>query len=309
MRLFNKIKRILVLILLTNSLTSQEALEREYNNGHGGKIKLPLGDISFADKVVLYVKGKPAPIPENSIALDAVGLPDFNEQKVSGFVSLGGGGQLVLSFTDNALVNIPGPDLYVFEVGRYVEETYLYVSKDARKWISVGKISGGNALIDIGDSTKPGDIFTYINLIDAGTAIKKNDHMWPGADIDAVAAIGSAKQLSLNSLYLFNTNESKIKPGAKKELDRIIEELKKNPDYELVINGHTDSTGNKTLNQKLSLNRAKAIETHLLSGIPDLKGKTKTNGYADEFPVETNSTTEGREKNRRVEVFFIPVRR
>jgi OmpA-OmpF porin, OOP family len=133
--------------------------------------------------------------------------------------------------------------------------------------------------------------------------------MWPGADIDAVAAIGSAKQLSLNSLYLFNTNESIIKPGAKKELDEIITELKKNPDFKLVINGHTDSTGSAKLNQKLSKDRAQAITNYFVVKLPELKNKIITNGYAYEFPVAENTTSEGREQNRRVEVFFIPLKK
>lgn len=295
----------LFFVLVISNLFSQSTA-KEYNDGHGGKIKLPLGDISFADKIVNFKIGNPAPIRENSNPKDALGVPDFNETTVSGFVSLGTGGELVLAFIDNALVNIDGPDLYVFEVGRYVEETFLYVSKNGKNWINVGKISGGNALIEIGDSTKPGDIFTYVKLVDAATASRKGDKMWPGADIDAVAAIGSAKQLSLNSLYLFNTNEAKIKPEAKKELDAIINELKNNPDFTLVINGHTDSTGSAKLNQKLSKDRAEAIANYFVTKLPMLKNKIVTHGYADEFPVAENTTSEGREKNRRVEVFFIP---
>lgn len=299
-------KKLFVFLILSTHIAFSQTTEKEYNDGHGGKIKLPLGDISFADKLISYKVGNPPPVAEFSKATDAIGQPDFNEQKISGFVSLGIKGELVLAFTDNALVNIDGPDLYVFEVGRYVEDTYLFVSKNGRSWINVGKISGGNALVDIGDSTKPGDIFTYIKLVDAGTSAKKGDKVWPGADIDAVAAIGSAKQLALNALYLFNTNESKIKPEAKKELDEIIKELKSNPDFNLVINGHTDSVGNKTLNQKLSVNRAEAIKDYLIKQLPEFKSKIKTNGYADEYPVAGNATPEGREKNRRVEVFFVP---
>jgi OOP family OmpA-OmpF porin len=299
---------IFVFLFLNSALPAQTT-EKEYNDGHGGKIKLPLGDLSFADKMISYKMGSPAPIPENANANDALGKPDFNPEKVKGFVSLGTGGELILGFTDNALVNIEGPDLYVFEVGKYVEETFLYVSKNGKTWINVGKISGGNALVEIGDSTRPGDIFTYVKLVDAGTATKKGDKMWPGADIDAIAAIGSAKQLSLNSLYLFNTNESKIKSEAKKELDEIINELKVNPLFNLVINGHTDSTGNKKLNQKLSENRALAIKAYFVSKLPDLKNKISTNGYADEYPVASNLSAEGRERNRRVEVFFIPVKK
>lgn len=296
---------LLFITLLTISTFAQE---KEYDNGRGGKVKLPLGDLSFADKVIEYKIGNPAPIAANSNPEDAIGIPNFNQLEVTGFVSLGSGGELVLAFTDNALVNIDGPDLYIFEMGKYVEETYLYVSKDARKWVNVGKISGGNALVDIGDSTKIGEIFTYIKLVDAKTTTK--DKQWPGADIDAVAAIGSAKQLSLNALYLFNTSESKIKPAAKTDLDKIVNELKANPNYEVVINGHTDSIGNKKLNQKLSLDRANAIKTYILTKAPTLKAKIKfqTNGYAEEHPVATNNTPEGREKNRRVEVFFIPTK-
>ena len=296
---------LLFITLLTISTFAQE---KEYDNGRGGKVKLPLGDLSFADKVIEYKIGNPAPIAANSNPEDAIGIPNFNQLEVTGFVSLGSGGELVLAFTDNALVNIDGPDLYIFEMGKYVEETYLYVSKDARKWVNVGKISGGNALVDIGDSTKIGEIFTYIKLVDAKTTTK--DKQWPGADIDAVAAIGSAKQLSLNALYLFNTSESKIKPAAKTDLDKIVNELKANPNYEVVINGHTDSIGNKKLNQKLSLDRANAIKSYILTKAPALKTKIKfqTNGYAEEYPVATNNTPEGREKNRRVEVFFIPTK-
>ncbi|MBS1634387.1 MAG: OmpA family protein [Bacteroidetes bacterium] len=285
------------------------AQEKSYKNGHGGFVKLPLGDISFADKVVSYQKGDPAPIAENSNPQDAVGVPDFDELHVTGFVSLGTGGELVLQFTDNALVNIDGPDLYVFEMGKYVEETYLYVSKDNKTWISVGKISGGNALVDIGDSTKPGEIFRYVKLKDARTPLPKVDRMWPGADIDAVAAIGSAKQISLNAMYLFNTNESVLKPEAKKELDKIAEELNANPLFSIVIDGHTDSTGNKALNQRLSLARAASIKTYLLTKLSNKKTEIKCNGYADQFPVESNKTPEGREKNRRVELYFVPLKK
>jgi OmpA-OmpF porin, OOP family len=294
-----------IFIFLLFDLVAQHKA-KVYDNGHGGKITLPLGDISFADKVISFVPGNPPPSELNSNAADALDVPDFNAEKVTGFVSLGIRGYLELSFTDNALVNIDGPDLYVFEVGRYVEETILSVSRDGKNWINVGRISGGNALVDIGDSTQPGEIFTYIRLQDAGSALKKGDKIWPGADIDAVAAIGSAKQLSLNSLYLFNTNESKIKPGAKNNLDSIVSVLKENPLYDIVIHGHTDSTGNRKFNQKLSEDRARAISNYIIARIPSLKTNIITNGFAGDRPVAENITPEGRERNRRVEVFFIP---
>ncbi|HXU26930.1 MAG TPA: OmpA family protein [Bacteroidia bacterium] len=295
-------KTFLFFLLISCSFFAQE---KQYADGHDGFVKLPQGDISFADTVISYKAGDPAPIQHNSNPQDAIGAPDFNADSISGFVSLGVGGELVLAFTNNALINIPGNDLYVFESGRYIEETYLYVSKDGVNWVRVGKINGGNALIDIGDSTKPGDIFRYIKLVDAKT--RTHDRMWPGADIDAVAAIGSAKQISLNSTYLFNTNEAILKPLAKEELNKIAKELNTLGNYFIVVNGHCDSTGNKINNEVLSKKRAVSVKEYLLSKLSNKHTSIICNGYSDEFPLTTNKTPEGREKNRRVEIYVMPL--
>jgi OOP family OmpA-OmpF porin len=293
---------IITLLLFANYIVC--AQEKKYPDGHGGIVNLPQGDISFADTVISYKAGNPAPIKHNSNSHDAIGVPDFRADSISGFVSLGVGGELVLAFTNNALINIPGNDLYVFETGRYIEETYLYVSKDGKKWIYVGKINGGNALVDIGDSTKPSDMFRYIKLIDAKT--KTHDSMWPGADIDAVAAIGSAKQIALNATYLFNTNQAILKPKAKEELNKITEELNALTNYSIVINGHCDSTGNKANNKVLSQNRAISVKDYLLTKLNNKYIPVTCNGYSDEYPLATNATPEGREKNRRVEIYIVP---
>jgi len=295
-------KIILVFFLFSNSFSF--AQEKRYPDGHDGFVNLPQGDISFADTVISYKAGDPAPIKHNSNPQDAVGVPDFNIDSINGFVSLGVGGELVLVFTNNALINIPGNDLYVFETGRYIEETYLYVSKDGVNWISVGKINGGNAVVDIGDSTNPGDIFRYVKLVDAKT--RTRDRMWPGADIDAVAAIGSAKQIALNSTYLFNTNQAILKPQAKEELTKIANELNELKNYSIVINGHCDSTGNKVNNKILSKNRAVSVKDYLLTKLNNKHTLITCNGYSDEYPLATNTTPEGREKNRRVEIYIVP---
>src|SRR5205809_666968 len=86
--------------------------------------------------------------------------------------------------------------LFVFEVGPAVEPTKLEISRDGATWIDVGKISGGTAEIDIAKFVAPGDSFTYLRLTDL-----KEDcgGRWPGADIDAVGAIGGALHISLQS--------------------------------------------------------------------------------------------------------------
>ncbi|HTA63045.1 MAG TPA: hypothetical protein VK835_11340 [Bacteroidia bacterium] len=78
MRLFKfNIKKIaLAFFLLVNY--SVFAQKKQYPDGHDGFVSLPLGDISFADTVISYKVGNPAPIQHNSNPQDAVGVPDFN---------------------------------------------------------------------------------------------------------------------------------------------------------------------------------------------------------------------------------------
>lgn len=90
--------------------------------------------------------------PYNQPAL-ALGLPDY-DSSVARHVSLGNAasqcqGELILEFVDNYLVDIPGDDLYIFERGPAVEATELFISTDARNWITVGRIEGSTRGVDI----------------------------------------------------------------------------------------------------------------------------------------------------------------
>ena len=98
-------------------------------------VYLPLGQASFADEVVSanYGKGDLKFNKEN-----VVGTPDYvlmkNLADNKGIYSLGLNGTLTVKFTDNALVDVNGPDLFVFEAGE-IEPTDLEISKDGNSWI------------------------------------------------------------------------------------------------------------------------------------------------------------------------------
>ena len=69
------------------------------------------------------------------------------------------------------------------------------------------------------------------------------------------------------------------------------------------IFGHTDNTGSRATNEKLSLNRANAVKSYLVdSGVASYRMETK--GLAYDYPVASNDTAEGRAQNRRVEVYI-----
>ncbi len=278
-----------------------QGLAKEYTDSRGNKVLLPLGALSFADEIVRYDKGKPRAIALSTDSSKALGPPDYVDG-IAGFATMGCGGILVMRFSDNALINVPGPDLYVFEVGKYTEATILSVSADGKKWTDVGRIEGGTATVDIGNVAKPGESFRYIMLTDLRSACE-NDN-WPGADIDAVAAIGSARDFSLRSSVLFNLNDHQLKPQAKKSLDSVAAEINKLSVAEIQVQGHTDSTGSKEKNQPLSERRAESVKTYLATKL-NKNIVIKSAGYADRYPVASNRNKEGQERNRRVNILVI----
>ncbi len=102
---------------------------------------------------------------------------------------------------------------------------------------------------------------------------------------------------------LFATGKSDLNNTSIAELAKLSVSLSRNPDTDITINGHTDNTGSREVNEKLSLNRAKSVENFLIGqGLP--VGRFTVNGLAYDSPVADNSTAEGRAQNRRVEIFL-----
>jgi outer membrane protein OmpA-like peptidoglycan-associated protein len=99
----------------------------------------------------------------------------------------------------------------------------------------------------------------------------------------------------------FATGKSLIKKESNISLDELAELMKKHTGWKLKIEGHTDNVGNKTSNTTLSKNRANAVKTYLVKkGISSTRFEVKW--YGPDKPIADNSTEEGRQKNRRVEM-------
>ena len=96
----------------------------------------------------------------------------------------------------------------------------------------------------------------------------------------------------------FNTNEYEILPSSLTELSTLTELLRTNATLNIEIQGHTDNVGNELQNEKLSLNRAKAVYDFLLAkGISAQRLTYK--GYGEAKPIRDNDTEENRKHNRR----------
>jgi len=176
------------------SAVMKELTPVEATTTQGSKIVFPDGDISWADTVVSLTFGDPAP-KRSTDPNAALGKPDYqgtdDPKDEARYVSLGHGGELVLEFTDNVLVDGKGPDLAIFEIGPEVEPILVAISEDGKNWmIGAGRVEGSTCAVDIAPFSKPGQRFAFVKLTDAKTG-KSNDSDWPGADVNAVGAINT----------------------------------------------------------------------------------------------------------------------
>ena len=98
---------------------------------------------------------------------------------------------------------------------------------------------------------------------------------------------------------LFDFDKATIKSGFENVFNNAIKVLKLNPSLTVEIQGHTDSKGSATYNQRLSNERAASVKQHLVNnGISGSRLTTK--GFGESKPVASNDTDEGRAHNRRV---------
>lgn len=99
----------------------------------------------------------------------------------------------------------------------------------------------------------------------------------------------------------FEFNKTRLRPDAQTILDWAVGILKKYPDMNVEVAGHTDSVGSDSYNQKLSEGRAQAVMQYFVEqGIPQTQLTAK--GYGESQPIADNKTADGRELNRRVEL-------
>ena len=99
----------------------------------------------------------------------------------------------------------------------------------------------------------------------------------------------------------FETGRSALTPDSYAALDEVAAALLGRPEVRVEIGGHTDNTGSRATNARLSLERAQAVKAYLAQqGVAPARMEVK--GYGPDRPVATNATADGRARNRRVEL-------
>ncbi len=103
---------------------------------------------------------------------------------------------------------------------------------------------------------------------------------------------------------LFDLDKADLKPGALRNLYRLVTFMNLYPDRGVLIEGHTDSLGEDSYNVDLSERRAISMQSFLFeNGIA--RDRVNSKGYGEAFPVASNETQSGRQQNRRVEVLIL----
>lgn len=115
------------------------------------------------------------------------------------------------------------------------------------------------------------------------------------------AALLNTGLLALDAVY-FENGKSVLTANSKPYLKMVGGILAKYPKLKLEIGGHTDNKGKPAANQKLSQARAASVRAYLVGQFPILGSSLVAKGYGSTLPKEDNSTAEGREQNRRVEI-------
>lgn len=130
-----------------------------------------------------------------------------------------------------------------------------------------------------------------------------NDHQLSNKEFTTeilLQPIRAGNTTQLNNIY-FDIDKYDLLPASNPDLKLLLNFLKSNQRVNIEVSGHTDNTGNKHHNQKLSENRAKAVTSFLLDhGIAS--ERLKSVGYGDLQPIAPNDKEENRRLNRRTEI-------
>lgn len=134
---------------------------------------------------------------------------------------------------------------------------------------------------------------------------KKELEAIEGAKVETVTDANDlqAIKVTFDNGILFATNSSQLSNASRDALTKFANSLKNSPDTDVTIYGHTDNTGTREVNERVSKQRADAVANFLVgNGIA--RARITTEGLAFDQPVADNSTAEGRAQNRRVEIYI-----
>ena len=145
---------------------------------------------------------------------------------------------------------------------------------------------------------------TCADLDDDGDGVNNCNDKCPGSAAgQAIGPDGCPVPLTIDLKGVnFDFDKDTLRPDAVAILDEAVSILGKYPQLRVEVAGHTDSIGTEQYNQGLSERRAKAVYDYLTGHGVDAGRLVGPNGFGESKPIDTNSTKEGRARNRRTEL-------
>ena len=116
-----------------------------------------------------------------------------------------------------------------------------------------------------------------------------------------VERVGEGIKITFSSGIMFDVDRAVLKDQYKGEISELATILNKYEDTNILLEGHTDSTGTEEYNLELSKKRSQSVANYLATQNVNPTRFTIM-GYGESQPIASNETTEGRSQNRRVEV-------
>jgi len=167
---------------------------------------------------------------------------------------------------------------------------------------AISAATGGKAGVGAAAGAALGGIGTYIWSQNQEKRKQEMEAATQGTGVNVVQTQDNQLKLEIPSDISFDTGRYNIKSNFAPILDRFAEGLRSSPNAEVRIVGHTDSTGSDAVNNPLSLNRANSTRDYLMQrGVNG--SRIYTEGRGSYQPIASNSTADGRARNRRVEIF------
>ncbi len=135
----------------------------------------------------------------------------------------------------------------------------------------------------------------------AGGVAPGTSRVAPTQALNLEQQLAKTGKAEVHDIY-FSFDSADIRPESEASLKEIADVLAKHPDWKLNVAGHTDNIGTAAFNLGLSQHRAAAVKAALVTRYRIDGNRLSTAGYGDTRPQDTNSTLEGRARNRRVEL-------
>lgn len=180
--------------------------------------------------------------------------------------------------------------------------TALGVGIGALAGAGIAKATGGKAGTGALIGAAVGGVGTYIWSANMERQRQELEAATRGTGVTVSRTADNHLQLAIPSDISFDNNSATIKSQFRPVLNSFTDSLRRNPGTQVIIAGHTDSTGGAHINDPLSLNRANAARDYIFN--QGVRGpRIQTEGRGAREPVASNESVWGRAKNHSIDIF------